>query len=72
VCEGAFLQVQNDLEAMLWECGSGRELRARGFGGDVKHAAPLNAYKTVPHMQDNHFEACNFTSLTNGPGATHG
>jgi 2-phosphosulfolactate phosphatase len=72
VCEGAFMQVQNDLDALLWECGSGRELRAIGFGGDVQHAAHLNAYETVPHMRDNHFEPFNFTSLTDRPGATHG
>jgi 2-phosphosulfolactate phosphatase len=46
--------VQNDLDALLWECGSGRELRQMGFGEDVKHAAHLNAYETVPHMRDSH------------------
>lgn len=57
VCEGAFVQVRDDLPAMLWECGSGRELREKGFGIDVQHAARLNAYETVPHMRDGHFEA---------------
>src|SRR6266487_6789980 len=32
-----------------------------GFGVDVQHAARLNAYETVPHMQDNHFEPFDFS-----------
>lgn len=56
-CEGAFVQVRDDLHAMLWECGSGRELREKGFGMDVQHAARLNVYETVPHMRDDHFES---------------
>lgn len=55
VCEGAFVQVRDDLPAMLWECGSGHELREKGFREDVQHAARLNAYETVPHMRDSHF-----------------
>jgi 2-phosphosulfolactate phosphatase len=56
-CEGAFVQVQDDLHAMLWECGSGRELREKGFGRDVQHAPRLNAYETVPHMRGSYFGA---------------
>lgn len=63
VCEGAFVQVRNDLEAILWECGSGRELREKGFGVDVQHAARLNAYETVPHMRANRLEPFDFTQL---------
>jgi 2-phosphosulfolactate phosphatase len=54
VCSGAFEQVKDDLDAILWECASGRELREIGFGGDVQHAARLNTYETVPHMRDNY------------------
>ena len=61
VCEGAFVQVRDDLDIILWECDSGRELREMGFGVDVQHAARLNAYETVPHMRDNHFEPFDFT-----------
>ena len=56
VCEGAFVQVRDDLDAILWECTSGRELRQIGFGVDVQHAARLNAYETVPHLCDGRFE----------------
>ncbi|SRR5258708_5094666 len=55
VCEGAFVQASNQLEALLWECGSGRELRTMGFGGDVAHASQLNRYQIVPVMQKDHF-----------------
>lgn len=50
VCEGAFLYIQDKLEQVLWECESGRELREKGFGVDVQHAAQLNVYDSVPVM----------------------
>lgn len=52
VCAGAFVQAREDLKALLWECGSGRELRAKGYGHDVEHAAQLNLYDAVPLMQE--------------------
>lgn len=55
-CEGAFVQIRNDLEGILWDCGSGRELREKGFEADVKHAAQLNIYQVVPYMRDGHLE----------------
>ncbi len=60
VCEGAFIQVRDDLHSLLWECGSGRELREKGFGVDVQHAARLNVYETVPHMRANRLERFDF------------
>lgn len=63
VCEGAFVQVRDDLDTILWECASGRELREKGFSVDVQHAARLNAYETVPYMRDNHFEPFDFSGL---------
>ena len=32
VCEGAFVHVRDELHAMLWECGSGRELGNKDLG----------------------------------------
>jgi 2-phosphosulfolactate phosphatase len=52
VCAGAFVQARPDLSALLWECGSGRELREKGYAEDVRHAAQLNRYDIVPVMQD--------------------
>jgi 2-phosphosulfolactate phosphatase len=57
VCEGAFMQVKDDLETILWGCASGRELWEMGFGIDVQLAARLNAYDTLPHLRDDHFES---------------
>ncbi len=57
VCEGAFVQVRDELDAVLWECESGRELREKGFGRDVEHAARLNVYETVPCMRDGCLES---------------
>jgi 2-phosphosulfolactate phosphatase len=54
VCEGAFIQARDQLEALLWECGSGRELQMMGFAGDVTLASQLNRYQTVPVMQEGH------------------
>jgi 2-phosphosulfolactate phosphatase len=52
VCEAAFLHSRPDLPSLLWECGSGRELREKGYPEDVRHAAQLNCYRTVPVMRE--------------------
>jgi 2-phosphosulfolactate phosphatase len=52
VCEGAFLHIQNDILAALWDCESGKELRKGGYGSDVEFAAQLNVYDSVPVMKD--------------------
>ena len=52
VCEGAFIQARDRLDTLLLECGSGRELREKGFEQDVIHAAQLDKYQSVPVMQD--------------------
>jgi 2-phosphosulfolactate phosphatase len=56
VCAGAFTHSQRDLAALLWECGSGRELRRMGFPEDVRYAAQLNSYDAVPVMRGTHVE----------------
>ncbi|RYI26622.1 2-phosphosulfolactate phosphatase [Bacillus infantis] len=55
VCEGAFQAAQPKLAEYLWECGSGRELRARGFEQDVVHCSRLDAMDTVPVLRGDHF-----------------
>jgi 2-phosphosulfolactate phosphatase len=59
VCEDTFTSAQADLATVLWECGSGRELRERGFGADVEHAARLNLYAAVPVMRAGWIERWN-------------
>ncbi|MFD1735464.1 2-phosphosulfolactate phosphatase [Bacillus salitolerans] len=55
ICMAGFLSVREKIEDVIWECGSGRELRERGFDADVKHCIRLNTYKTVPMLQDGYF-----------------
>ena len=55
LCELAFRAAGPDLEALLLACDSGRELRERGYEGDVRHAAVPDRYDTVPLLQDGAF-----------------
>ncbi|MFB3162080.1 2-phosphosulfolactate phosphatase [Neobacillus sp. 179-J 1A1 HS] len=55
VCMGAFLQAEPKLDALIWDSGSSRELRERGFAADVEHCSRLNVYQSVPILKDNHF-----------------
>ncbi|NJP38958.1 2-phosphosulfolactate phosphatase, partial [Alkalicoccus luteus] len=55
VCIGAFTAVKHRLNEMIWDCGSGRELRNRGFSEDVKHCSKLNYYENVPLLKKDHF-----------------
>ncbi|WP_442599809.1 2-phosphosulfolactate phosphatase [Neobacillus sp. D3-1R] len=59
VCLGAFLHSKEKIAELLWECGSGRELRERGFSADVKHSLQLNHYQTVPILKNDHFVKSN-------------
>jgi 2-phosphosulfolactate phosphatase len=52
LCEMAFRAAKNDLTRIIAECGSGRELVAKGYGGDVEHASKLDIYTSVPWMRD--------------------
>ena len=56
VCEGSFRSVQNHLEEIIWDCGSGRELRESGFEADVRYALKLNLFDSVPVMRGECFE----------------
>jgi 2-phosphosulfolactate phosphatase len=55
VCMGAFLQAEPKLDALIWDSGSSRELRERGFAADVEHCSRLNVYQSVPILKDNLF-----------------
>jgi 2-phosphosulfolactate phosphatase len=56
VCAEAFRGARLRLAELIWECGSGRELRERGFGEDVRHSAQLDRYAAVPMLLGGHFE----------------
>lgn len=55
VCIGAFLNGKLKLNELIWECGSGRELRQRGYGDDVKHCSRLNIFDIVPILDVDKF-----------------
>jgi 2-phosphosulfolactate phosphatase len=40
---------------LLWESGSGRELRTKGFDADVRHAAQVDVYDCAPVLRDGCF-----------------
>lgn len=55
LCESAFLGARDHLAELLWECGSGRELRQAGFSEDVRCAARLGASDVVPVLRGDSF-----------------
>ncbi|WP_053367505.1 2-phosphosulfolactate phosphatase [Bacillus sp. FJAT-27245] len=55
VCIGAFQSAKDRLSEVIWDCGSGRELRTKGFEADVSHCSRLNAFSTVPLLAENKF-----------------
>jgi 2-phosphosulfolactate phosphatase len=56
VCAGAFRAGRGELAALLWESVSGRELRAKGLGRDVRTAAQLDRYRAVPVLHGERLE----------------
>ncbi|MBS4175635.1 2-phosphosulfolactate phosphatase [Bacillus sp. FJAT-49736] len=55
LCANAFKSVEHRIQDLLWECGSGRELRQKGYEQDVIHASRLDLYPTVPILSSAHF-----------------
>ncbi|WP_102261480.1 2-phosphosulfolactate phosphatase [Mesobacillus jeotgali] len=55
VCAGAFASSVNRLKELVWDSGSGRELRERGYEEDVKYCSQLNVSCVVPIMKDGRF-----------------
>jgi len=56
ICRGAFLQAKSELATILRECGSGRELREKGYPEDVEHAAQWDLYEAVPVLRGERLE----------------
>jgi 2-phosphosulfolactate phosphatase len=57
VCAATFQAMQDRLDAALWECESGQELRNKGLGEDVRFAARLDVYDTAPILRGERLEA---------------
>lgn len=56
-CAAAFRACRPNLEQILWECSSGRELRERGQSEDVEYCARVDASSAVPILRDGAFVA---------------
>lgn len=55
VCAGAFRSSAERLKELIWDCGSGRELRDRGFEQDVHYCSQLNVTNIVPILKERRF-----------------
>jgi 2-phosphosulfolactate phosphatase len=55
LCAGAFMHGRQRTAGLIWDCGSGRELRERGFAEDVRHCSQLDRYDVVPALVGDHF-----------------
>ncbi|MBT2637668.1 2-phosphosulfolactate phosphatase [Bacillus sp. ISL-39] len=55
VCSGAFKSSESRLKELVWDSGSGRELRERGFEEDVHYCSQLNLTDIVPVLKDGRF-----------------
>lgn len=52
VCARTYTASQERLIELIWDCGSGRELRARGYGDDVRYATEVDRSRVVPVMRE--------------------
>jgi 2-phosphosulfolactate phosphatase len=48
--EALFLAERERLSSLVWECASGRELRARGYEADVELAAQVDRLQSAPTL----------------------
>lgn len=51
VCRSSLNASKNNLQQLIWNSGSGRELREIGYEEDVKFSSQLDSHKLVPVMQ---------------------
>lgn len=55
LCMGAFQYAKSNINEFIWDCGSGRELRERGFARDVTYSAAVDELQVVPILQKDRF-----------------
>ncbi|WP_274651341.1 2-phosphosulfolactate phosphatase [Paenibacillus humicola] len=55
VCIGAYRSLKDLIGELVWDSASGRELRERGYGQDVKHSIRTDASSAVPILERNRF-----------------
>jgi 2-phosphosulfolactate phosphatase len=57
VCIAAFNGMKDKIPELIWDCGSGRELRERGYEADVLHCGRVDVTEAVPILVGGHFKA---------------
>lgn len=57
VCVGAYENSKAKIQELIWDCGSGRELRERGYKQDVVYCSQVDISKVVPILQGNCFKS---------------
>ncbi len=57
VCARSFSSSRGDLEVLLLDCASGRELISKGLGEDVPFCAQLDVFPTAPVLREGMFTA---------------
>jgi 2-phosphosulfolactate phosphatase len=56
VCAAAFESARERIDAVLWDCASGRELRAMDRAQDIIDCARLDVYDAVPMLREGRYE----------------
>lgn len=55
VCAAAWRGSKARFKELLWDCGSGRELREKGLGADVESVSQLDLYSVAPRLVQGEF-----------------
>jgi len=63
VCIGAYEHAKTSIRELIWDSGSGRELRERGYGRDVEYCAQIDVCRAVPVLHRERF--VNATEIPN-------
>ena len=62
VCIASFNGTKENIPQLIWDCGSGRELRERGYEADVLHCGRLDVSTAVPILVDGYFRTWTHTN----------
>lgn len=60
VCVAAFQNSRDQLEELIWESGSGKELRGKNFSKDIRHSSRLDVFQEVPILVQDDLEKSYF------------
>lgn len=64
VCVAAFKNSVKQLKKLIWDSGSGRELREKGFSDDAIFSSRLNVFEEVPILVRDNLEKSYFKNFS--------